>query len=492
MSAKRALIVDDSRSARTILTRILQRYDLQVDGAASAEEAFEYLEAERPDVIFMDHMMPGMDGFQALSAIKNDPRTAAIPVMMYTSQEGEVYLNHARSLGAVGVLPKQMRADDVGRALQPLRLLGESAPVELVRATLTPAPVQSFAAASTAAPAGTPAPAAEQESPVAATSDATPIAAPINMSPELRAHFDALLRDHGVELRRFVAATLAQHTGQIISEVRALMDSSAPGAFASRAEPAVSPVLVWPAPRPSRGGVAALWLGVAAALIAVATGVYWYRAQLLEAGRAALASFPRVHAVAAPAPPPATTALATATAAPGLAAATAPAAAIVAAATQGVPASPPAAPPLVESVPFGEQPLDAARVETIRATLEKLAAAGFRGAVEIRSFPGRFCMQAGGAPPQLPAADVAYAQCGRVGNPLDYAEARSLQSTEFSAMLAAQAGRARGAMDVQLSVGSANEIATPYPPISAALTAGEWNRAAAANNRIEVRTRPMP
>src|SRR5262249_1973638 len=111
MSAKRALIVDDSRSARTFLTRILQRYDLQVDGAGSVEEALQYLTAEHPDVIFMDLLMPGMDGFQALSAIKNDPRTAAIPVMMYTSQEGEVYVDQARALGAVGVLPKQTRPD---------------------------------------------------------------------------------------------------------------------------------------------------------------------------------------------------------------------------------------------------------------------------------------------------------------------------------------------------------------------------------------------
>ncbi|MDE2251267.1 MAG: response regulator, partial [Gammaproteobacteria bacterium] len=124
MSAKRALIVDDSRSARTFLTRILERYDLQVDGAGSAEEALEYLHSQHPDVIFMDHLMPGMDGFQALSAIKNDPRTAAIPVMMYTSQEGALYLDQARALGAVGVLPKQTRAGDVSRALEQLRLLG--------------------------------------------------------------------------------------------------------------------------------------------------------------------------------------------------------------------------------------------------------------------------------------------------------------------------------------------------------------------------------
>src|SRR5882757_6002394 len=134
MSAKRALIVDDSRSARVFLSRILERYDLQVDGAGSAEEAIEYLHNQHPDVIFMDHLMPGMDGFQALSAIKNNPRTAAIPVMMYTSQEGALYLDQARALGAVGVLPKQTRPGDVSRALEQLRLLGEPDAERLARA----------------------------------------------------------------------------------------------------------------------------------------------------------------------------------------------------------------------------------------------------------------------------------------------------------------------------------------------------------------------
>ncbi len=465
MSAKRALIVDDSRTARTILTRILQRYDLQVDGAASAEEAFEYLAAGHPDVIFMDHLMPGMDGFQALSAIKNDPRTAAIPVMMYTSQEGEVYLNQARALGAVGVLPKQARPDDVGRALKPLQLLGESPPVELVRAALTPAP--------TAA-------AAEFDSAATWASDA----APIGMSPEMRAHFDALLRDHGVELRRFVAASLAQHTGQIINEVRALMDGATPAAAALPAVPARAPMatsdrpaLAGPVSRPRHGGTAALWFGAAATLIAVAAGVFWYRAQLLEAARAAVASHARVHAAAAPTP-----------------ATTPPASAAAEGATSGADIAPVSATEtqLVEAVPFGEQPLAGSRVETIRAVLDQLAAAGFRGVVEIRSYPGRFCMQAGSTAPHMPAADAAYAQCGSVGNPLDFADPRSLQSPDFAALLAAQAGRGRGALDVQLVIGSADDVATPYPLVSAPLTAGEWNRAAAANNRVEVRTRPMP
>ena len=74
----------------------------------SAEQAIEYLAQHRPDVIFMDHLMPGMDGFQAVQAIKANPRTATIPILMYTSQEGELYLGQARALGAVGVVQKNM------------------------------------------------------------------------------------------------------------------------------------------------------------------------------------------------------------------------------------------------------------------------------------------------------------------------------------------------------------------------------------------------
>ena len=77
----------------------------------------------RPDVIFMDHLMPGMDGLQAVQAIKNDPRTATIPIMMYTSQEGELYLGQARALGAVGVLPKQIKHTDVSKVLYELHLV---------------------------------------------------------------------------------------------------------------------------------------------------------------------------------------------------------------------------------------------------------------------------------------------------------------------------------------------------------------------------------
>jgi len=120
---KTALIVDDSKSARVVLKRMLETHDLDVDTAESAEDALEYLNGNRPDVIFMDHMMPGMDGFEAVSAIKNNPDTATIPIMMYTSQQGELYVGQARALGAVGVLPKQVEPVEVSKVLESLRVI---------------------------------------------------------------------------------------------------------------------------------------------------------------------------------------------------------------------------------------------------------------------------------------------------------------------------------------------------------------------------------
>src|SRR6202041_1924128 len=151
MMARRALVVDDSTSARAFLTRILERYELAVDGVESAEQAIEYLTHQRPDVIFMDHLMPGMDGFQAVQAIKNNPLTATIPIMMYTSQEGELYLSQARALGAIGVLPKQIKHADVSKVLQQLHLLADRrSSVQTSFRPLTVDPLDDTATAATA------------------------------------------------------------------------------------------------------------------------------------------------------------------------------------------------------------------------------------------------------------------------------------------------------------------------------------------------------
>ncbi|MGD8913965.1 MAG: response regulator [Candidatus Thiodiazotropha sp.] len=120
---KRALIVDDSRTARQILSGKLSQYGISVTALESAAAAIDYLYENTPDAIFMDYEMPGMDGFQALKVIKSNPHTAVIPVMMYTSKEGGLEVSQARALGAVGVLPKQLEVQDLEDVLNSLHLM---------------------------------------------------------------------------------------------------------------------------------------------------------------------------------------------------------------------------------------------------------------------------------------------------------------------------------------------------------------------------------
>ena len=472
MSAKRALIVDDSRSARTFLTRILERYDLQVDGAASAEEAIEYLIRHRPDVIFLDHLMPGMDGFQALAAIKTNPRTATIPVMMYTSQEGELYLSQARALGAMGVLPKQTRPADVSLALEKLRLLGERRPESEIATVRVPSLRDTGETdgelAEPRAPAVAEAPQVTTNAPPGRAPASVPAA---GLTPEMRAQLEVLLRDHGSELRRFVSQSLAQHSGQIISELRALLDGA--GAPAPPTEPVAG------ARAADRRGVSVAWLGVVAALIAAFAGLLWYRSAGEQGAVGAGAEPPRNSAARAPA-----SGAGRPTAAPVESAANVPVA--------GAPGSARAAPLLVVPVPFGEAPFGGARLDTVQAALARLTAAGFRGTVELRSFPGRFCLQGTGDTVALPAGELSYSKCDQIGNPVDATGTAEHESVAFANMVSAARSRSHGALEIQLSSGAADEVITPYPPATAFLTTGEWNRAAATNNRVEVRARPRP
>jgi CheY-like chemotaxis protein len=129
MTTNRALVVDDSKSARFVLKRMLKELHLEVDTVESATDALDYLERHRPDVIFMDHMMPGMDGLEATKRIKSNPRTAAIPIMMYTSKGGDLYLSQVRALGAVGIIPKTIAPVELKESLLELGLI-EDVPIK--------------------------------------------------------------------------------------------------------------------------------------------------------------------------------------------------------------------------------------------------------------------------------------------------------------------------------------------------------------------------
>ncbi|MHB1240560.1 MAG: response regulator, partial [Gammaproteobacteria bacterium] len=125
MPGKHALIVDDSKAARSALRRMVEVHGLAVDEAESGEDALDYLRNRRPDVVFMDHMMPGISGLETVRLIKADPELATVPVVMYTSKSGEVYVGQARALGALDVLPKEVKPSELFRILRTLNLVPE-------------------------------------------------------------------------------------------------------------------------------------------------------------------------------------------------------------------------------------------------------------------------------------------------------------------------------------------------------------------------------
>ncbi len=125
MTVKHVLVVDDSKSARFMLRKMLGKINLTADLAESGEDALVYLENNQPDAIFMDHMMPGLNGLETVQKIKTNPQTAVIPVVMYTSQDGKEYEKNVISHGVLDILPKPASTDRLSAVVRKLNNLPE-------------------------------------------------------------------------------------------------------------------------------------------------------------------------------------------------------------------------------------------------------------------------------------------------------------------------------------------------------------------------------
>ncbi|HEY6922103.1 MAG TPA: response regulator [Steroidobacteraceae bacterium] len=455
MGAKRALIVDDSKSARLFLARLLEKYELDVDNAENAESAIEYLTTNRPDVIFMDHMMPGMDGFQAVQAIKNNPRTATIPIMMYTSQEGELYLGQARALGAVGVLPKQIKQADVSKVLYQLHLV----------------PDRRRADQSTFTPANSPSVAAESPDLAAIASAAEPEAPAVLTATALREQF--------AELRRALVAGVDTQTDRITAEVRALLLESLPPPPPLQGVSTPRPPVPW-------GWVVA---SVALAIALLSTTFWWRNVNQLNQVSAELTQLEN-----AVAEQQASLAALTVVGPGGRRSDAGAQGGTLAQSLPGVGATgrlPNDAKPSVMPYPYGSEALGSTRLEAVRQLVYHLAKENATGVVDIKTYVGRFCLVGNSVDGfSLAPDETLFAKCDVVGNP---AEDALPPAQRIPLALANIAGDIRhsthGALQVQASMGNPAILAVQYPPISSDLTAGEWNRAASANNRVEIRVR---
>ncbi|MCK7576155.1 MAG: response regulator [Chromatiales bacterium] len=146
------LLVDDSKSARYALRLQLQKQGAEVEMAESAEAAFEKLKGELPDAILMDHMMPGLNGFEALDVIREDPRTAAIPVIMCTSHEEPEFVATAQKKGVFGILPKSAAPDLLPEMMS--RLQAELGAAPVAEKPIAAAPLAALPSTAPAVPPG--------------------------------------------------------------------------------------------------------------------------------------------------------------------------------------------------------------------------------------------------------------------------------------------------------------------------------------------------
>jgi hypothetical protein len=150
--------------------------------------------------------------------------------------------------------------------------------------------------------------------------------------------------------------------------------------------------------------------------------------------------------------------------------------------------------PRSEPVPYGELPFDRSRLDVLRDVLTKLEAQNFRGVLKVTSLPGMFCLAGNASDGFAPApAALLLSKCDLVGNPFEEAlSGQQRQSIAFANLVAGVKQRTSGAITVAVENAASARAAVPYPARADSLTAGEWNRAAAANNRVEYAAETAP
>jgi hypothetical protein len=147
--------------------------------------------------------------------------------------------------------------------------------------------------------------------------------------------------------------------------------------------------------------------------------------------------------------------------------------------------------PLVAGVPYGTEPLSGPRLELLRQLFDQLSAENYHGVVEVRTFAGRFCLMGNSIDGySLAPEETAFAKCDAVAASSEEPPAQPQRvPLAFANLLGEFRNRTHGAVDVQVVPGDTASQAVAYPQVSESLTAGEWNRAGSANNRIEIRVR---
>ncbi len=113
MAIEKILVVDDSKTEILFMTELLVKNGFVVRSAENAEDAFKKLAEEKPDLILMDVVMPGQNGFQLTRAISRDPQFADVPIIMCTSKNQETDRVWGMRQGARDYITKPVAAADL-------------------------------------------------------------------------------------------------------------------------------------------------------------------------------------------------------------------------------------------------------------------------------------------------------------------------------------------------------------------------------------------
>lgn len=109
----RILVVDDHKTVVRLMEAVLKIKGYDVLHAEDGLTGVEVARREKPDLIFLDIMMPGMDGFEACRKLKLDPATASIPVIFLTARGEESDVATGKAVGCDGFIKKPFRTLEV-------------------------------------------------------------------------------------------------------------------------------------------------------------------------------------------------------------------------------------------------------------------------------------------------------------------------------------------------------------------------------------------
>lgn len=114
------LIIDDSPTDVRVFTTLLAKHGHRVSSAASAEEGIAMAKRERPDMVIMDVIMPGMNGFQATRTLSRDTETSSIPILIVTTKSMETDRVWGLRQGAKDFLVKPVAEQELLARIQNL------------------------------------------------------------------------------------------------------------------------------------------------------------------------------------------------------------------------------------------------------------------------------------------------------------------------------------------------------------------------------------